>query len=197
MVALWKGLLVVTGQSECGLSLRQACKVSFIALWQIFYQRNNDTGFFTTTLAIFICTLNWTILQQLVGAVLSFDKIWCFTSICDDFLITMRQQDIALNREGRHARIDIAVVGGGGSDFARFKSSIAAVQPLVCNQDGNNAAIQCTVYTVQCKIHCSVQSLPSAMGVKKCAPSYNSESRLMCYVTNLGVTIWWCAICAL
>ena len=108
----------------------------------------------------------------------------------------MRQQDIALNREGRHARIDIAVVGGGGSDFARFKSSIAAAQPLVCDQDGNNAAIQCTVYTVQCKILCSVQnSLFSAvcawcaMGVKKCAPPYNSDSTLMCYVTNLGVTI--------
>ena len=87
MVALWKGLPVVTGQSECGLSLRQACKVSIIALWKIFYHRNNDTGFFTTTLAVSICTLNWTILQQLVGVVLSFDKIWCYTSPHPDISI--------------------------------------------------------------------------------------------------------------
>ena len=60
---------------------------------------------------------------------------------------------------------------GGGSDFARFKSSIVGAQPPPCDQDGNNATIQfvCIMCSVllsgskeccsSCNVSCSVQSM--------------------------------------
>ena len=44
---------------------------------------------------------------------------------------------------------------GRGSDFARFKSSIARATPPPCDQDGNNAVILCAMCSVQCAV-CSV-----------------------------------------
>ena len=95
---------------------------------------------------------------------------------------------------------------GGGSDFARFKSSIVGAQPPPCDQDGNNATIQfvcimcsvllsgskecCSSCNVSCSavsmhyVQCAVYALCAVgvvLRVKKCATSYISGSNVLCH----------------
>ena len=74
---------------------------------------------------------------------------------------------------------------GGGSDFARFKSSIVGAQPPPCDQDGNNAMILMWFCNMQCAM-CSVL----LSGSKECCSSSNlscSAAYALCAVCSLCI----------